>query len=139
MQPMWHGVFAIALIALFFSIVGLIAYQLYGTGIHFEVPDYFLPSGWATTTGNVERGDLFADYSGTLFVCESEKALKAEFLERNVRLMLSDGRVLNLPQMSSADGAYYANTDGSFVFWNKGITASVEESGTQTYTSCLQQ
>lgn len=134
----WHGVVGIALIAAFFSIVGIVAYQLYGTGIHFQVPDYLLPSGWATTTGQVSASDPLAQYRGTLFECEGEKALKAEFLDGKVNLAFSDGRQLTLPQVVSASGARYANTDESFVFWNKGITAFIEENGTQTFTSCLQ-
>src|SRR3989338_7025287 len=150
MQPMWQGVIAVMLITAFFSIAGLIAYQLYGPGISFEVPDYLLPAGWATTTEGTAPADPLADYAGVLFECDREKALKAEFLDGSVRLALSDGRQLSLPQTVSASGAppragephaggRYANTDGSFVFWNKGITAFIEESGTQTYESCLQQ
>ncbi len=139
MQPMWQSVIAVMLITAFFSIAGLIAYQLYGPGISFEVPDYLLPAGWATTTERTAPADPLANYAGTLFECDREKALKAEFLEGSVRLALSDGRVLNLPQTVSADGARYANTDGSFVFWNKGIIAFIEESGSQTYESCLRQ
>lgn len=135
----WHGVVGIALIAAFFSIVGLVAYQLYGSGIHFEVPDYLLPAGWATTTEQTSPSDPLADYTGTLFECNGEKALKAEFPDGSVRLALSDGRQVSLPQMVSADGARYANADESFVFWNKGITAFVEENGVQTYASCLQK
>jgi len=144
----WHAMFGIVFIAAFFTIVGLIAYQLYGPGIHFAVPDYLLPAGWATTSETV--ADPLAEYAGVRFECDGEKALKAEFLDGSVRLALSDGRQLSLPQTVSASGAparagephaggRYANTDGSFVFWNKGITAFIEESGTQTYESCLQQ
>lgn len=139
MQSMWQGVIAVMLITAFFSIAGVIAYQLYGPGISFEVPDYLLPAGWATTTEGTATADPLADYAGTLFECEGDKALKAEFLEDSVRLTLSDGRQLSLPQTVSASGARYANTDGSFVFWNKGITAFIEERGTQMYESCLQQ
>lgn len=135
---MWQGVIAVGLIAAFFSIAGLVAYQLYGAGINFDVPDYLLPSGWATTTKSSAPADPLRGYAGTLFECEGEKALKAEFLDGSVRLALSDGRVLSLPQTSSGSGTRYANTDESFVFWNKGITSFVEENGTQTFASCLQ-
>lgn len=149
MESMWQGVIAVMLITAFFSIAGVIAYQLYGPGISFEVPDYLLPAGWATTTEGTAPADPLAGYAGTLFECEGDRALKAEFIEGSVRLALSDGRQLSLPQTVSASlpaeasaqasGSRYANTDGSFVFWNKGITAFIEESGTQTYESCLQQ
>jgi membrane-bound inhibitor of C-type lysozyme len=36
----------------------------------------------------------------------------------------------------SCDG--YANRDESFVFWNKGRAAFIEEGGTRTYTGCVQ-
>lgn len=55
-----------------------------------------------------------------------------------VQLELSDGRELTLPQVISGSGARYANRDESFVFWNKGRTAFVEEAGQQTYTGCVQ-
>ncbi len=135
MHPVWHGVIGIGLIASFFLIVAVIAYQLYGPGIDFEVPDYLLPAGWATTTESAAPEPL-ASYAGTLFECEAERALKAEFLDNKVHLALSDGRRLTLPQAVSGGGTRYANTDESFVFWNEGHIAFVEESGTVTYANC---
>jgi membrane-bound inhibitor of C-type lysozyme len=44
-----------------------------------------------------------------------------------VKLVLSDGRNLDLPQTISADGSRYANSDESFVFWIKGDGAIVRE------------
>ncbi|MEI7480174.1 MAG: DUF333 domain-containing protein [bacterium] len=43
---------------------------------------------------------------------------------------------MTLPQVISASGARYANTDESFVFWNKGDTAFVNEGDKQTYVDC---
>jgi hypothetical protein len=54
----------------------------------------------------------------------------------SVRLVLSDGRNLTLPQAMSASGARYANKDESIVFWNKGDTAFLEENGRTTYEGC---
>jgi hypothetical protein len=54
-----------------------------------------------------------------------------------VILQLSDGRNLTVPQTLSASGIRYANTDESFIFWSKGITAFTEENGQQTYTDCV--
>ena len=51
--------------------------------------------------------------------------------------MLSDGRVLRLPQALSASGARYANAAESIVFWNKGNTAFIEEKGNTTYDGCV--
>jgi membrane-bound inhibitor of C-type lysozyme len=53
-------------------------------------------------------------------------------------LGLSDGRAMVLPQAISASGARYASRNESFVFWNKGRSALVEEAGRQTYTGCVQ-
>lgn len=54
-----------------------------------------------------------------------------------VDLELSDGRTFSLPQVISADGARYADPTGSFVFWNKGNGAFIEENGTTTYSACV--
>ena len=73
------------------------------------------------------------------FACGDGKAIEAIFdngAEARVRLSLSDGRHLVLPQARSASGARYANRDESFVFWNKGDTAFIEEHGTTTYRAC---
>jgi membrane-bound inhibitor of C-type lysozyme len=74
------------------------------------------------------------------FVCGDDKAIDAVFSngsESRVRLSLSDGRRLVLPQARSASGARYANADESIVFWNKGDTAFIEEHGRITYTDCI--
>lgn len=56
----------------------------------------------------------------------------------SVQIRLSDGRSMTLPQTISADGARYANTDESFVFWNKGNGAIVLENDQETdYTNCV--
>jgi membrane-bound inhibitor of C-type lysozyme len=36
----------------------------------------------------------------------------------------------------SGSGARYANSNESFVFWNKGNTAFIEENGKTTYSNC---
>jgi len=55
-----------------------------------------------------------------------------------VRLTLSDGRKMNLPQTISASGIRYANSDESVVFWSKGETAFMTEGSQETYSSCNQ-
>jgi membrane-bound inhibitor of C-type lysozyme len=75
------------------------------------------------------------------FACDGGKTIHAVFATGqppSVELTLSDGRKMRLPQVLSASGARYANHDGSFVFWNKGRTAFVEEAGHQTYSGCVQ-
>ena len=42
-----------------------------------------------------------------------------------------------LLQAISASGARYANTDESFVFWNKGNTAFIEENQKITFKDCI--
>jgi membrane-bound inhibitor of C-type lysozyme len=43
-----------------------------------------------------------------------------------------------VPLAPSASGARYANSDESFVFWNKGPTAFIEETGRQSSSGCVQ-
>lgn len=73
------------------------------------------------------------------FACSSGRSIDATFVDgtnSHVQLRLSDGRTLTVPQGLSASGARYANADGSFVFWNKGDTAFIEEAGKTTYDGC---
>lgn len=56
----------------------------------------------------------------------------------SVALTLSDGRAMTLKQTISADGARYANTDESFVFWSKGDGALVLENNQEkSYIGCV--
>ena len=74
------------------------------------------------------------------FACAEGKSIDATFVNgtaSSVRLTLSDGRRLSLPQARSASGARYANGDESIVFWNKGNTAFIEEGGKTTYADCV--
>jgi hypothetical protein len=51
---------------------------------------------------------------------------------------LSDGRNLSLKQTISADGARYANSDESFVFWSHGNGALVlENNAEKNYVGCI--
>jgi membrane-bound inhibitor of C-type lysozyme len=56
----------------------------------------------------------------------------------NVKLVLSDGRFITLPQTISADGARYSNADGSLVFWSKGKSLLFTEGNASTYSGCIQ-
>jgi membrane-bound inhibitor of C-type lysozyme len=71
------------------------------------------------------------------FLCDDGKAISTKFREREVSLALSDGRSMILPQTISASGARYANEDESFVFWNKGDTAFIQEGEEYTYENCV--
>jgi len=56
----------------------------------------------------------------------------------SVALTLSDGRALTLAQTLSADGTRYANSDESFIFWNKGNSALVLENNQEkSYIGCI--
>lgn len=73
------------------------------------------------------------------FTCTGGKWIDATFVngpKSSVNLVLPDGRKLSLPQAMSGSGARYANADESFVFWNKGNTAFIEEKGKTTYDGC---
>lgn len=73
------------------------------------------------------------------FTCSNSESIKAEFVNGEnsyVNLSLSDGRTLTLSSAVSADGARYANTDESIVFWNVGDTATLQEDGVTTYDNC---
>ena len=76
------------------------------------------------------------------FSCPTGSFITAQFMDdtsnkSSVDLELSDGRTFSLPQVISADGARYANPSQSFVFWNKGNGAFIEENGTTTYSGCV--
>ena len=75
--------------------------------------------------------------TNVVFNCDGNKNIHAVFFDDRVELTLSDGRNLLLSQALSASGTRYANNDESFVFWNKGNTAFVEESKNDTYKNCL--
>ncbi len=82
----------------------------------------------------VRGSDVVSD---VIFSCPDGKNIHATFrTSQKVDLELSDGRSMTLPQVISASGARYANTDESFVFWNKGDGAFVEEHGTTTFKDC---
>ena|SRR3989344_2609826 len=141
----WHGMVGVLMIITFLSILGGIAYLLYGPGIRIEIPSIL---GWGATTTPVVGEDsavevaaseqLFASQAGKLFTCDDGKALKAGFVDANVQIALSDGRIMTLPQTVTSTGEIrYANADGSFVFLNSGSTVSIEESGAITFANCL--
>jgi membrane-bound inhibitor of C-type lysozyme len=71
------------------------------------------------------------------FSCVGNKTIQVFFFEDKAELTLSDGRHMQLLQAISASGARYANTDESFVFWNKGNTAFIEESNKTTFKDCI--
>ena len=83
-----------------------------------------------------------SDVIHATFACDSGKSVDAAFSNgtaSRVDLKLSDGRALSLPQTRSGSGARYASPDDHVVFWNRGDTAFLEESGAMTYRGCVAQ
>jgi membrane-bound inhibitor of C-type lysozyme len=77
--------------------------------------------------------------STTNFTCDAGKTIKADFFADRVRVYLSDGRKGTLPQAISASGSRYATANESFVFWNKGNGAFIQEGTTTSYANCHSQ
>ncbi|MDD4661658.1 MAG: MliC family protein [Candidatus Pacebacteria bacterium] len=75
--------------------------------------------------------------TSAFFTCDNEKTINAIFFSDKAELSLSDGRNMILFSAISASGARYANQDESFVFWNKGNTAFIQEGDDTTYSNCL--
>lgn len=74
------------------------------------------------------------------FKCSASKKILAIFYpadDKYVDLKLSDGRNMSVPHAISGSGARYANSDESFVFWNKGDTAFITEGTSTTYKDCV--
>lgn len=84
--------------------------------------------------------------SEVTYVCDNNKTIQAAFYEGEfipvepgeppipsgeAKIVLSDGRSLDLPQTISASGVRYANSDESFIFWIKGENAMVLEGGAE--------
>jgi membrane-bound inhibitor of C-type lysozyme len=83
----------------------------------------------------ISENETVATYS-----CAGGKSIWAAYKEDgSVDLSFSDRSDVSLPQAMSASGARYASIDESFVFWNKGQTAFVEEDGEVTYADCVQK
>lgn len=70
------------------------------------------------------------------YTCDDKKTIQAIYYPNQVVLTLSDGRNMTVPQAMSASGARYANQDESFVFWNKGDTAFIQEGQATTFSDC---
>ena len=87
------------------------------------------------------------------YECDAGKVITADFFQGptsvaapnmpptptgRVELTFSDASPMSLPQVLSANGARYANSNQSFVFWIKGNGAQVLENGDQVnYTNCV--
>jgi putative hemolysin len=76
--------------------------------------------------------------NSVIFTCADAKTIQSIFFSDKVELILSDKRTMLLSQAISASGARYVNSDESFVFWNKGNTAFVDEKGIVTFKDCIE-
>jgi hypothetical protein len=90
----------------------------------------------------------------TTLVCNAGKTIEASFFEENLvageapgatlipqktaKIILDDGRTLELKQAVSADGGRYVSEGDVFVFWTKGNGALILENGAEkTYRGCV--
>jgi len=102
---------------------------------------------------NVPSKEISQPVAQATYICNDNKTINAAYYKGEVKtvkpgeqpiptgsvnIVLSDGRVLNLAQTISADGARYANSDESFVFWGKGNGALVlENDAEKNYIGCV--
>jgi len=76
------------------------------------------------------------------YTCDAGRFIVATYAGDEVHLTLNDAvggeRQMYLPRAISASGARYSTNDESFVFWNKGDTATITEVGSRTtFANCL--
>ena len=101
-----------------------------GSGVFFVYQKFLQPNAVVEASTNEV-------INAALFNCADNKTIQADFLKDSVSLTLSDGRHLRLLQGMSGSGARYVNTDESFVFWNKGDAAFIEEGKETSYKDCV--
>lgn len=117
MSKAFRAILVIALFGTLFGIFSLVKKQLT------EPP---------TSTLNEDHA---ASIPPLVYSCIGGKTIKATFKESSVTLLLSDGRIMDLPQTLSASGIRYE--DAGLVFVSKGSAAFVEENGVSTYIDCI--
>jgi len=89
------------------------------------------------------NGPQISEDKTEVFQCDNGRSITATFHtpDNAVDLVLSGGMEIYVPRATSASGAKYANSNETFVFWNKGNTAFITE-GTdkkETYSNCAQK
>lgn len=130
------------------TVIGIIVIAAFAAGwMYYQQKETSVTPAPVVTEQHTSQPIATATYS-----CKNGKTITAAFYEGSstpstaadqpptpggsVSLALSDGRTMTLPQTISADGARYANTDESIIFWNKGNGAFIMESSTETYADC---
>ncbi|MFA6437148.1 MAG: MliC family protein [Candidatus Paceibacterota bacterium] len=105
---------------------------------------------WYANTKSSKKLSLITQVT---YTCNGDKTINATFYKGeskqvepgqppipsgSVKIILSDGRSLDLLQTISADGARYADSDESFIFWSKGDSALVLENNVEKdYVGCI--
>lgn len=115
-------------------------------------------TGWIYS--HKSQTDKFKIISQAHYLCDDNKTIDATYYDGGpmpqpkpgepptptgkVKIVLSDGRVLELKQTISADGIRYSNGNPmingneTFVFWSKGNAALVLENGEEnSYRNCI--
>lgn len=74
-----------------------------------------------------------------VYTCPNGQEITATYdnAKGTVTVLMPSGAAEVLPHAVSANGARYANADESFVFWNTGNEAMVEQNGVTTYQNCV--
>lgn len=96
---------------------------------------------WEYYKGNCDQNSAKASeekIAAAIYKCKDNKTIDATFFTDYADIKLSDSRNLKLNIATSASGARYANENETIVFWNKGNTAFMEESGKTTFADCVE-
>lgn len=96
---------------------------------------------WEYYKGNCDQNSAKASeekIAAAIYKCKDNKTIDATFFTDYADIKLSDSRNLKLNIATSASGARYANENETIVFWNKGNTAFMEESGKTTFEDCIE-
>lgn len=119
-------------IGLVLAVVGYWVYVQYYSPM--RTPDLSVLT--ASTTDSSLPDSYPKPIADVRYTCTNDKTMHAVYFDEYVIVELSDGRTAKLPHALSADGARYANSDESLVFWNRGTGAFVQENGMTTYDAC---
>lgn len=93
----------------------------------------------ATNTATDTSQDTYpTPIADVQYQCDDGKAVRAVYFDEYVIVDLSGGTAAKLPHALSADGARYANSDESLVFWSRGEGAFVQEGGETSYANCVE-
>jgi membrane-bound inhibitor of C-type lysozyme len=112
-------IFYIVIVAL----IGIIGYSFIHSGPKLNAPLPTPPAVIPVVTST-------ENYS-----CDGGTTIVAAYSSQAVQLTLSDGRTLNLPQTTSADGARYEQ--GNIAFVTSGDQAYLQENNATTYNNCI--